>query len=426
MRRQHGFYGRGSRYTPTYPAAAVQWALYGAITTSSVTVKCRSVSSSVTLIYATDEDLTNTLAVSGTELLDDVWEFDVSGLTADTEYWYSFVGWDQVGRWRTFPSAAKSFSLCAASCAGSPPGGADAEYQGAGDTSNTPAWARIHDRLPLLMLQMGDWGYPDITSGVASDYWQNFKDNLSNARQAALLRDVPIDYMYSDHDYSDSDSDGTYAGKAAVAAAVRNYLPHYNYPDASAIYHEFPIGPHVRVFRLDVHYYRSPNGATDNASKTMLGATQKQWLKDGLLSATEEILVIDVNTPWNEPSAWGLYSTERQELAEYFEDNNLTDRIALLQADWHFSAFDDGTNSQYDPASVNPGPPIFHFAPLDQNATAASGTYSEGTAFDNQMYGLIDVIDLGATVAWQGTAYACPNTTSESAVLGPFSHIFAV
>lgn len=397
----------------------------GALTDDAIMVKARVTAGTPTLIYSTDAGLTDPDNVSGTEGNDDVWTFSLSGLTVDTEYHWSIVGWSEQGRFRTAPTAGSqaSFTVTAASCAGSPPGGSDAEYQGPGDTSNTPAWARIEDRLPLLHVNMGDWGYPDITSGLAADYRQNYRDNAANARQASLWRSVPFVYTWSDHDYSDADSDGTYAGKAGAQTAYRDYVPSYSsLPGSGATYQNFSIG-RTEWFLLDTYSEASARGAVDNSSKTMLGATQKQWLKDGISASTAEVLVICVNWPWNEPGGWGAYSTEREELVDYFVAEGLNNKILLLQADWHFCAFDDGTNSYYASTGSAPGPPIFHFAPLDQNITAASGTYSEGTAFDNQMYGLIEVTDNGTTIEVAGTAFSCPTTSTETNVL-TYTHVF--
>jgi len=424
--RARGFFGGGGGFSGALIPATVEFAWMGALTASGVTVKARITAGTPTLIHALNASLLSPTAVSGTEGADDVWTFTLSGLDPDTEYHWSILGWSEQGRFRTLPTAGSqaSFAVTAASCAGSPPGGANAEYQGPGDTSNTPAWARILDRLPLLHVNLGDWGYPDITSGIVGDYRQNYRDNAANARQAALWRGVPYVYTWSDHDYSDADSDGTYSGKAGAQQAFREYVPHYTLPEGSSgpIYHKFSIG-RTEWFLLDTYSEATARGATDNSSKTMLGATQKQWLKDELLASTAKVLVISVNWPWNEPSGWGAYSTERAELADYFEDNGLTDKILLLQADWHFCAFDDGTNTHYASTGSAPGPPIFHFAPLDQNETSSSGTYSEGTEFDNQMYGLMEFTDAGATISVKGTAFSCPDISSEIEELS-YTHVF--
>jgi phosphodiesterase/alkaline phosphatase D-like protein len=413
----------GLGYNPAALPADIDFAWMGNLTSTSITIKARS-GDTPTLLVATNEALTDADEVSGTEGSDDIWTFEATGLTADTEYHWSFDGWPFTGRFRTPATGQTSFSIVAASCAGSPPGGADADYEGPGATSDTPAWARIEDRQPLLFINLGDWGYPDITSGQVAAYRQALRDNIANDRQASLLRNVPYAYTWSDHDYSDADSNGSYAGKAAPQQVYREYIPHYELPDAEAIYQTFSIG-RVQFYLLDLFSEASDHGAVDNASKTFLGATQKQWLKDELQASSAQVHVIAVNWPWNEPSGWGAFSTERRELADFFEANDLTAKILLLQADWHLSAFDDGTNSQYTTAGTGLGPPIFHVGPLDQDETAASGDYSEGTVYNAQQYTEIEFVDAGSTITAIGTVYACPDTSTETEEL-TYSHVFNV
>lgn len=412
MRRLFG----GFNFSPAVQTADVEFGWVGNVTTTSATVKARVPTGTPTLVYSTDSNLTDPDNLSGTEGSDSVWTFNLSGLSANTTYYWSIVGWALSGKVRTFPSSG-SFTIAAASCAGHP-GVGNAEYTtGATETSDSPAFDRIRDRDPALFIHMGDLHYRDLNTSSSASYRTAYRDVLANTRQHALYRNVPTAYVWDDHDYGPNDSDGTYTHKATPQAVYREYVPHWTLPSASAIYQTFTIG-RVRFILLDVRSERSPNGNTDNSSKTMLGATQKQWLKDTLDAATEPCIVLGLIDAWNSSLTddWGSFSTERQELAEFFEDFGHTDKLFLLHGDIHAIMGDDGTNTQYDPGSVNDGPPLAGFAPLDGGATTYSGTYTQAASTDsNQQYGTLTFIDTGSQITVTARAYEVSDSTEVEA-----------
>jgi alkaline phosphatase D len=61
-------------------------------------------------------------------------------------------------------------------------------------------------------------------------------------------------------------------------------------PDNPGTYYRFSYGD-IEFFMLDDRYYRSPNGAEDDGTKTMLGDKQWQWLKHGLKDIHREVEV---------------------------------------------------------------------------------------------------------------------------------------
>lgn len=369
----------------------------GNVSTTGATVKARSTdATSVTLRYSTDPGLAGYSTAAGSEGSDDVWTCTLSGLTANTQYYFGFAGADLTGKLRTFPSGAASFTIAASGDSGNAP-----DYPGAAETSNTPAFDRIRDRDPLLFIHLGDLHYRNLNTTNVATYRTAYKDVIANARFAQLIRECPTAYVWDDHDYGPNDSDGTYTGKAAAQQAYRDYVPHWTVPAAS-IYQTFVIG-RVRFILLDIRSERTANTATDDAAKTRLGATQKQWLKDTLLAATEPCIVLEIGSWWGTTvgfaDGWESFSTERQELAEYFEDNDLTSRLLLLGADIHELAGDDGTNTQFDPGAVTDGPPYVQFAPLDAAFTNVGGTFTHGPyQTRKQMYGTIAFTDTGTQI----------------------------
>lgn len=404
----------GLGYAPSVTPADIEWVWAGNVSATGATINARS-DGTPTLLYGTDAGLTDPDNLSGTEGNDDVWSFDLSGLSADTVYYYSFVGWGLTATFRTFPTegTAHSFSIAAASCAGQ--SGGDYEV---GDVSNTPTLDHIAARDLALFIHLGDRGYPDITTDSVSAFRTNYNANMAMTKQAALHRAMPVAYVWDDHDFGDNNSHAATASKPAAQTVYREHVPHWTLPSASGIYQTFVIG-RVRFILIDGRSFKSNPSDTDDSSKTLLGATQKQWVKDTLDNSTEPVVVLDVAVPWNAtsslPDSWGGYSTERQELAEFFEDNSHTERLWLLHGDMHAIMGDDGANTQFDPGSANDGPPLSGFAPMDAGATTYSGTYTISPSTDSkQQYGTLEFTDTGSQITVTARAYEVAGIGSES------------
>ena len=83
--------------------------------------------------------------------------------------------------------------------------------------------------------------------------------------------------------------------------------------------------PFIEFFVIDCISYRSPLSATDDASKTALGATQKGWLKSRVASSSATFRPILSNKKLtrnlgaDNTDTWGFYTTERDEILAYFD-----------------------------------------------------------------------------------------------------------
>lgn len=88
--------------------------------------------------------------------------------------------------------------------------------------------------------------------------------------------------------------------------------------------------PFIEFFVLDTMSYRSPIAATDNASKTILGATQKAWLKARLPASGATFRPVLSNkklyyaTGADNSDIWSVYSTERDEILAHFDTQGVT------------------------------------------------------------------------------------------------------
>ena len=107
-------------------------------------------------------------------------------------------------------------------------------------------------------------------------------------------------------------------------------------------------GNHVRGIVPDLITYRSPTTATDNASKTAFGATQKAWflnaVKDAHDRGFKHIVLISSKKLFARTASgrygngensdtWGAYSTERDEVLT--ELHNYGARIVTMSGDRH-------------------------------------------------------------------------------------------
>jgi phosphodiesterase/alkaline phosphatase D-like protein len=223
---------------------------------------------------------------------------------------------------------------------------------------------------------------------------------LSRAAQAALYRSTPVTYMWDDHDYGGNNADRRSPTRPAAMAVYREYVPHYPLEGAdSPVNQAFTIG-RVRFLVTDTRSARSPASAPDDADKTMLGATQKAWLKREFLRAdADAALTVWVNpTPWiGEATAgadtWAGYSTERRELANFIADNAI-DHLLMLSGDAHMLALDDGTNTDYSSTDAG-GFPLLHAAALDRPGKVKGGPYSLGALPGGGQFGVLEVDDRG-------------------------------
>ncbi|MFC2172968.1 alkaline phosphatase D family protein, partial [Acidobacteriota bacterium] len=173
---------------------------------------------------------------------------------------------------------------------------------------------------------------------------------LRTPSQSRLYRSTPVAYTWDDHDFGPDNSDRTSPSREAAATAYRQVVPHYPLPAGNngiPIYQAFTIG-RVHFIMIDgQHVSVATHHEPDGPEKSMLGEEQKQWLKDELLSAREKnLFIVWANgVPWivepmSKEDTWGHYHHERQEIARFIEENDLSDRMLMVSGDAHMLAID--------------------------------------------------------------------------------------
>ncbi len=296
---------------------------------------------------------------------------------------------------RTFPAPgdAASFAFAFGSCART--------------GSEHEVFDTIRRRDPAFFLHLGDMHYVNISRDDPRYFRASWDTVLASATQGALYRSVPLAYVWDDHDFGPNDADGRSPSRAAARRVYREYAPHYPLPagDGDAlIYQAFSVG-RARFIMTDLRSARSPATVPDGSAKTMLGVSQKEWLKRELAGSSRSHAVIfwASSVPWiggaGDGDGWESYAAERKEIANFIAENGIRN-LVILCGDAHMLAADDGTNSDYSDAG-GLRIPVLHGSALDQNGRYKGGPYSAGFHVPEPgegCFGSVNVSDTGDQV----------------------------
>lgn len=274
--------------------------------------------------------------------------------------------------------------------------------------SNATVFDAIRGQDADWFLHLGDLHYADIGTSDVTRYHTAFDQVFQQSRQAALYRSQRTAYIWDDHDFGPNDSHGGSAGRNAAVEAFRARVPvtpalvapldpvYYTWDESVG-------GLGVRFVVTDQRSMASNKTATDDANKSVLGATQKSWWKNQVATAPGGLVVWVCSRVWGGVATagadhWGGFTTERAELVAWI-NVHAPGRVVVLSADMHSLAIDDGTHHW--------GIPTFQAAPLDKTdaQTYGGATYTQGRYTNNHQYGMMTVSKSGLgelTVDWTG------------------------
>lgn len=323
----------------------------------------------------------------------------ITGLTAGERYYYS-IGLDG-GAAPTTPLGAfrvpgHSHKVAFSSCS-----------QQFGPVINA-----IAREAPDFFIHMGDLHYADIATNdenVFLDAMEGFVD--ATPRKRNFHRNIPLSYIYDDHDYGPNDSGESSPSKLASVGAYRRRIP-YSQLELGAdegVYRSITIGRVVYII-TDQRFYA--DGNADPAPRELLGATQKAWFKSIFTDPanSDKFFVwvcsrtFHIDAPETFGDDWTSFSEERTELFDHM-NTHATGRCAILVGDSHQLGIDDGTNNNYSTGGLGAGIPLFMASPLDSPGWGAdSATYSNGLVKTSGHFGLMEVEDDGTniTINWRG------------------------
>lgn len=365
--------------------------------------------------------------------------FVVPQLEPKTRYHYAFeiegrLERHKAGSFKTLPAPGPaSFQFAFASC---------------GRTGSTrEVFDRIRELDPLFFIHMGDFHYLDIQTNDLRQFRSAYDQVLASPQQSDLYRQVPIVYMWDDHDYGGNSATKKSKTHEAARRAYEEIVPHYPFVDsaaASPIHQSFTVG-RVKFILTDLRSERDDPKKKDGPSKSMMGEEQKRWFKQELLSANGKYPLICwvSSVPWigdygkspyarlkpdvygfihhtntslfqyktnrdgttrlldpppGEEDHWSVFATERREIADFIADNQIQG-LCILHGDSHMLAADDGSHSDYSKTG-HARIPVMCAAPLEQNPSLKGGPYSQGVyrvhdSKGESAFGLLTIQDHG-------------------------------
>ena len=383
------------------PPAALPTLWVGAVTPTAAVVKAWVARDSPARLRvaptASPEQAIEIEARPGTSGAREIRTFDVHQLVPDTAYTYTVATDDgrmPPGEFRTFPATAASFQFAFSSCAQT--------------GSSHPVFSTLLKKKPLFFLHLGDLHYQNIARNDPALFRAAWRQVLGSPAQAALYRNVPLAYVWDDHDFGPNGSDRTSPSRAAARLAYQEFMPHYPLIEGVGnvpIYQAFSVG-RVRFLITDLRSERSPENASDDRSKTMMGAAQKAWFKQEVLEAQRNatglivwVCVVPFVGRQRKGDGWARYSTERREIADFLKANKIRN-LVVLSGDAHMCAADDGTNADY---ATGGGAPlrVMHGSSLDKASSFKGGPYSHGfyrPRSDEGCFGWVEVNDSGSGI----------------------------
>lgn len=271
---------------------------------------------------------------------------------------------------------------------------------------------------PDYFVQMGDVYYADGSSDAASHWDAQFGATGYAALLNALSAKGPLSQR---HIYTWSDHEG-FANNATASAfgplntAWRSYPQFSGVPvPASGIYNTFDIG-RVKFIKLDERTFKSPNSATDDSNKTILGATQKAWFQNVIANATNALIVIIGDVPITTPTtagddAWSGYNTERLWMQGVLNGSPAT--FIRLSGNMHCLA---KTSNTYGHDRAWQAAPLNNATKVSSGGTGLGASYptnaNEGATL--QMFGMLTFTDNGSQITVDFAGYEATSTTAKT------------
>lgn len=336
-------------------------------------------------------------------------QHQATGLTAGTTYYYRVAMTDSgavetldsnatVGKFVAPPTGQTSFAFNFSSCC-------------SGTDSN--AMTAIANRGDPLFFHRGDLWYADASGTDLANYRTKMSDKLAQPNHQKVFATMSMAYSPSDHDGSMNNNGNAGTDPTALAnfnTAYREMIPTPTLPTGGH-YYSFMWG-RVLFVNLDTRSFTSDPAVTDNSSKTLLGATQKQWVKDEITNTSAKVIVLMGDAVWTGSAsagddAWLGYTTERTELANHIVASKKN--VCYLAGDAHSLCADNGTNSAG-------GIRTYGGSPLNTSASLKGGPWSAGTyptsaGANVEQYARIVVTDNGSDIVFDFTGYSSDDTS---------------
>ncbi len=338
---------------------------------------------------------------------------ELTNLKPNTLYYYAFEidgkkdeNQEHKGSFTTFAAGAFSFKFVAGSCNFFP---------------NNRVYDKMRAQKPLFLLMPGDLHYANPSSSQIEPHRTAYEEKvLQQPREAKFLQNIPIAYIWDDHDFCGDNNDGSAGCGVAAYKAYKEYVPFYplGAPEEShAIYQAFTVG-RVHFIMTDLR--------SERKSGDIMSLDQKNWFKKEVMLAKMNNQLIcwvsSVSFSGNGSDNWGSYPATRTELANFFRDSNIVNMF-IISGDAHMLAVDNGTHADFSDGKNNPNYyPILQTAALNNVGSDKGGEYSEGGTFPNppfsSQWSTVEVRDNGTHfICVRFTCYRMDLVTKKQKVL---------
>ena len=353
----------------------------------------------------------------------------VTGLQPNQKYYWKVEADGTIlnatqGEFTTTPvvGTPASFEIVVASCSGQ-----NTSPYISGKMSNSPSYDAMRSFNPLFFLNMGDEHYLDYAGTDVSVRILNRKNSRSIERRRNLNLKCWQIFNHDDHDGCGNNWGGDHVGVPTMLEAYSQTFPHY--PLVSGTMAQTTDVGRVKFIVLDPRSKRT--------ASSILGATQLAWLQDHLSTTTARVVVISTSLPWigagttgsDYADNWQAFPAERELVAKAITayEARTQGRVILVAGDAHMIAMDDGTNSQYDTANTNAGPPVYQFAPMDCTSSSKGGPYSLGIHNNHRyQFGRMVFEDDGTTITVTSEGHRVDVTNPAFPTTVVVSHIITV
>jgi len=195
---------------------------------------------------------------------------------------------------------------------------------------------------PDLMLWLGDnTYYREIDWHTSAGLQHRWTHTRATPELQPFLGASHHYATWDDHDYGPNDADRAYRLKGEALENHKLFWGNQTYgtPETPGVFGRFEWGD-VEFFLLDDRYHRSPNGAPNDASKTMFGKEQFRWLMDGLVSSNATFKIVANGNQVLNPSTGGEtfynYRHEYETLLRFIKEQRIPG-VVFLSGDRHLT-----------------------------------------------------------------------------------------
>jgi alkaline phosphatase D len=193
----------------------------------------------------------------------------------------------------------------------------------------------VRAQRPDFFLHLGDTIYADRGGSARrlEEFWAKYRANRDDPATQRCFLETSWYVVWDDHEVEDDflpDHPLAPIGRRAFL----DYWPiRRNSQEPERIYRAVRWGQACELFLLDTRQYR------DRERGTMLGAAQKRWLFDGLLSSSALFKFVATPVPLygGGSDRWDGYPTERAELLQLIATHRIRG-VVFLSADLHYAA----------------------------------------------------------------------------------------